>query len=490
MSVGMGQSLQLADYLEKLPGTTFRKLYQQPSSAFSIFRRMLPSLAKTFVMWMLYMSHPYKLEDLDARVKPEFKQSRDHALAVLRTLHMIQYSVPSKDRPQEIQLTTNFKRSMQLALEGGGSHNSFGVPSDLPPPPEVTIAFLDEHARQKFDAILHYIVHSVAPGLIEAGGPKSSVKELLLAGGMVRRQGGVTSITQTGFTFLLQEKNAQVWTLLLLWIEAMEHSPASGLEATEMLSFLFLLATLELGKPYDTGALTDQRRNMLPSLADFGLVYVPQHKPQQYFPTRLATDLTDTSRSISTRSLGAAWAAASAPASGSGSGSGAEEEEASRGKIIVETNFRLYAYTQNVLQIAVLSLFCRMSARFPDMVSGRLTRDSVRRAITFGITGDQIISYLAAHAHPEMHAFAAAQAKPVLPPTVVDQIRLWQLENERMKTHSGFLFLDFVDEKEYVDIASYADEIGVLVWRNDRRRMFFASKHEQIRDYLRLRKKA
>lgn len=25
-------------------------------------------------MWMLYMSHPYKLEDLEARVKPEFKQ--------------------------------------------------------------------------------------------------------------------------------------------------------------------------------------------------------------------------------------------------------------------------------------------------------------------------------------------------------------------------------------------------------------------------------
>jgi len=38
------QSYQLSDYLEKLPGTTFRKLYQQPSSAFAIFRRMLPPL--------------------------------------------------------------------------------------------------------------------------------------------------------------------------------------------------------------------------------------------------------------------------------------------------------------------------------------------------------------------------------------------------------------------------------------------------------------
>lgn len=38
------QSYQLSDYLEKLPGTTFRKLYQQPSTAFAIFRRMLPPL--------------------------------------------------------------------------------------------------------------------------------------------------------------------------------------------------------------------------------------------------------------------------------------------------------------------------------------------------------------------------------------------------------------------------------------------------------------
>jgi len=44
MSVSPAQSLQLAEYLEKLPGTTFRKLYQQPSTAFAIFRRMLTHL--------------------------------------------------------------------------------------------------------------------------------------------------------------------------------------------------------------------------------------------------------------------------------------------------------------------------------------------------------------------------------------------------------------------------------------------------------------
>lgn len=32
------------EYLEGLPGTTFFKLYQQPSTALAIFRRMLPDL--------------------------------------------------------------------------------------------------------------------------------------------------------------------------------------------------------------------------------------------------------------------------------------------------------------------------------------------------------------------------------------------------------------------------------------------------------------
>jgi transcription initiation factor TFIIH subunit 4 len=49
MSVSPAPSLQLAEYLEKLPGTTFRKLYQQPSTAFAIFRRMLPHLGSFII---------------------------------------------------------------------------------------------------------------------------------------------------------------------------------------------------------------------------------------------------------------------------------------------------------------------------------------------------------------------------------------------------------------------------------------------------------
>ncbi|EFQ34554.1 transcription factor tfb2 [Colletotrichum graminicola M1.001] len=483
MSVSSGQSLQLADYLEKLPGTTFRKLYLQPSTAFAIFRRMIPPLAKTIVMAILYMPKPMLLEDLDVWVKPESRRQKDQAISTLRSLHILQITVPSKERPQEMQLTTNFKNSLRLALEGGGTHNSFGVPSSLPAPPEITVPFLDRYARRKWEDILHYIVNTVNPGGADLGGPKSSVKNLLVAGQLVRRQGSAVGITQAGFTFLLQEANAQVWTLLLLWLEATDHAEdAAGMESTDMLSFLFLLASLELGRPYDTNALTEARRNMLPSLLDFGLIYIPSHKPQQYFPTRLATTLTSSSSALSYAHCRDSETFFQSYAS--------HLMIRVRPFRLSETNYRVYAYGQTPLQIAVLSLFCKLKLRFADMVSGRLTRNSIRNAVERGITADQIISYLAAHAHEQMHRMAAARSRPILPPTVIDQIRLWQLETERMTTTSGFLFRDFDSPREYDDIAGYAAEIGVLVWRNDKLGMFFASKHEQIRDYLKLRKKA
>lgn len=443
------------------------------------------------------MPAPLLLSELDVWVRAEGKMHRDRALSILRSLHIIQITPPGKDKPQEMQLTTNFKNSLRLALEGGGTHNSFGVPSTLPVDPRIDIAHLDNYARKKWEDILHYVVNSVpvhgeAGGGGSAGGPKSSVKDLLLVGHLVERRhdtrGGV-GITQAGFTFLLQEANAQVWTLLLQWLEAADRAKGKS-DSIDMLSFLFMLASLELGRAYNTDALTETRRNMLPALVDFGLIYIPREDTRQYFPTRLATTLTSSASALRSVSSGFSAATANNPGDASSLGTTPDTSAASKGSIFIETNYRLYAYTSSPLQIAVLALFTQLSMRFPGMVTGRLTRDSIRRAIGFGITADQIISYLASHAHEQMARAAAAAGRPVLPPTVVDQIRLWQLENERMRTSAGFLFKDFDSAEEYVALSGYAEEIGVLVWRNDRKRMFYASKFEQLRDYLKSRKKA
>jgi transcription initiation factor TFIIH subunit 4 len=238
------------------------------------------------------------------------------------------------------------------------------------------------------------------------------------------------------------------------------------MDAVEMLSFLFMLGSLTLGQDYSVHGLSDTQLQMLQDLHDFGIVYQPPQDLDRFYPTRLATTLT---------SSDSAGTLLDDPKSSISSQNGA-------GYIILETNHRLYAYTSSPLQIAVLQLFVKLTNRFPNLVSGKLTKDSVQRAIGYGITSDQIISYLSTHAHPQM-----LKNNPILPPTVVDQIRLWQIEGDRMKANHGFLLKQFQDKVEYQDCVRYAENLGVLVWQNDEKQMFFVTRVEQLSAFLKKR---
>jgi transcription initiation factor TFIIH subunit 4 len=228
-----------------------------------------------------------------------------------------------------------------------------------------------------------------------------------------------------------------------------------------------MLGSLELGQNYDSSDFSPTQKQLMADLYDLGIVYQRQPMSNRFYPTRLATTLT--SDFNSSRSVGSSFDTA-IQSSSAGEG------------FIIETNFRLYAYTSSPLQIAVLNLFTKLNTRFPNMVSGRLTRDSIRNAIAAGITSEQIIQYLSTHAHPQMR-----KNVPVLPPTVVDQIKLWQIEGERMKATDGFLFRDFASLAEYEALRTYAGELGVLVWKNDPKRLFFVSSMEkQVGGYLKI----
>jgi transcription initiation factor TFIIH subunit 4 len=157
------------------------------------------------------------------------RREKDKALSLLSRLHIVDIPAPSREDPQTVSLTKNFSSSLRLALTGGGEHQSFGVPSSDSTVEGVDTVFLDEYARDQWEGILHYVVNSVGEGRGHGGpGPTNTVKQLLEAGKLVskgRHSGG--GITTDGFSFLLQEVNAQVWTLLLLWIENAEQVGSS-----------------------------------------------------------------------------------------------------------------------------------------------------------------------------------------------------------------------------------------------------------------------
>ncbi|OOF91289.1 hypothetical protein ASPCADRAFT_211120 [Aspergillus carbonarius ITEM 5010] len=469
------------EYLESLPGTVFFKLYQQPSTALAIFRRMLPDLAKCFVMALLYLKDPLPAADLEVWVKSESLKERDNALSILGRLHILSNTVTA-DNVRAYMVTDPFATSLRNALTGADQTQSFGVLSHVPNGSEVSIAGLDEYARRQWEGVLGYMVGTGGLGTQREVTLSKGVKELLQAGHLVEIRDRRVEITQDGFAFVLQDVSAQVWHILILYVES---ATAIGMDSVEVLSFVFLLSSLELGKSYEKNHLSSKQLRMLTDLADFGIVYQESPDALRFYPTRLATTLTSDSSALSNPILGALSGPTGDPSSKAGTGF-----------IIIETNYRVYAYTSSPLQISLIALFTTLKYRFPNLITGKITRQSVRRAVEMGITADQIISYLSTHAHPQMRKHNVSRSTSnqagippsVLPPTVVDQIRLWQLERDRVKATSGFLFKDFVSISEYEAPCRYAEEIGVLAWKSDQKRMFFVTRHEQVAAFLRSRK--
>lgn len=374
-------------------------------------------------------------------------------------------------------VTNPFAASLRQALTGTEQTQSFGVLSQLGDESAVTVSDLDNYARRQWEGVLGYMVGNSGLGIQrDIVNLSKGVKQLLQAGHLVEIRDRRVEITQDGFAFVLQDVSTQVWHILILYVESSE---AIGMDSVEVLSFIFLLSSLELGKSYQKQNLTSNQIRTLTDLADFGIVYQEHPDASRFYPTRLATTLTSDSSALSNSIAGSLTSS-----------------ETGSGFIIMETNYRIYAYTSSPLQISLIALFSTLKYRFPNLITGKVTRQSIRRAVEMGITADQIISYLSTHAHPQMRKHNISKtANPqagvppsVLPPTVVDQIRLWQLERDRVKATPGFLFKDFVSLAEYEAPCRYAEEIGVLTWKSDRKRMFFVTRHEQVAAFLRSRK--
>lgn len=118
--------------------------------------------------------------------------------------------------------------------------------------------------------------------------------------------------------------------------------------------------------------------------------------------------------------------------------------------------------------------------RFPNLVVGIITRDSIRQALRSGITAEQIISFLRQHAHPECY-----KESPVLPATIADQIKLWADERDRFTFSEGVLYNQFHTQSDFEVLKNYAQDRGVLVWYKDNGRTMIVTKegHDEVKKF-------
>jgi hypothetical protein len=93
-------------------------------------------------------------------------------------------------------------------------------------------------------------------------------------------------------------------------------------------------------------------------------------------------------------------------------------------QIIIESNYRIYVYNSNDSNnflIKLLLQFSDLLYNLPNLFVGEITKISINKAIKSGISAKSIIGFV----EKNLHSICKN-----IPPTVVNQIRAWELQRE------------------------------------------------------------
>jgi len=88
-------------------------------------------------------------------------------------------------------------------------------------------------------------------------------------------------------------------------------------------------------------------------------------------------------------------------------------------KVIIESNFRLYAYKKKKIHIDIIQQFSETLYHLPNLFVGDLTVKSINKAFKNGISGDNILSFIRNNLH---------NVCKIIPSNVIEQIKIWELD--------------------------------------------------------------
>mmetsp|Transcript_5732 Transcript_5732/g.15313 ORF Transcript_5732/g.15313 Transcript_5732/m.15313 type:complete len:485 (-) Transcript_5732:374-1828(-) len=461
----------ITTFLRHLTTEQRATLYQSPWTCQAVFRS-LPSLAKNYVLRMLMIEEPVPQDVVDAWIADVRQFGSFHKQALRSLLSLDVYLRGSEAGRSTYRLHPTFQKHLQWSLSTGGQMLQELPLYVLESAP--TQDQLDSYAHEQWEALQMYILDSRYPGPdLPPDVPAQPVDfhSVLLSANLLVGSPDMRTITDTGFQFLMCDSHRQLWTFLGQYIrdaaaashaEKKESAGEAIADLPSLMSFLMQLGFMHVGRPYALDSLNSMEAIVAGHMMQLGLLFPFEAQGSTYFsPTRLASSLCGGS------SGGDAQSTANADIAG--------------GHIIVESNFKVNAWTTSRVQRSLLSLFCRQEAVLPNFWVGSLTHDSVNAALGTGIKAEEIIEYLKAHAHPHV-----AMRKPILPENVADQVRLWQAEAERLKPDPAFFYDSFESRELYDATVAFAAKYGLLLWSNSETCALAAKEagHERIREYI------
>ncbi|CAI4221128.1 unnamed protein product [Auanema sp. JU1783] len=419
------------EYVIGLPEDDINFLQKEPSSAFFLFR-LLPDVAQQLLVKLIWNSN---VVDALKHDNKEIGSNLD-LLKKLKLVRVVEGSCTVND---------NFRRAYLYAVMNGSKRCA-----------QIDSTEVEEQKRNKdivrksnerWECILRYLA---LPSEQNKASVSLTTRKLFNSANFTSGEGeGDMEITSAGFQFLLLSPIQQLWTYMS---EYLKLAQSEGKDLKELMIVLIkIILCVDKGdditkRAYELdNSWSKEQNELVMHMRELGLIFLRTRKNGIFFLTPLLWHLS--SRSDDDQA----------------------SQERKDGYIIVETNFRLYAYTNSSLDLAILSTFTEMTYRFNDMSVGILTRESVRRALQVGITANQIISFLRSNAHSK--CLNSSGPLNCLPITVADQIRLWEDERKRLVFTDATIYSVFDSEEEFVGVRDFAANQDVLLWADSTQKL-------------------
>ncbi len=389
-------------------------VYSHESTALLCLRSMSP-LQQTLVVRLLFSpSSPFE------RLSGTSLAAMEGAVAELVAWGLAERT------PESVLLLPQFAQSLRSGLAAAPSAQATRLL-------EVFVERAQGEAVKRWNAAIHTIGDPTGrlgdgksnPDLVLV---QTALEEGLLSSTKKKKvEASDCVLTREGFKFLLADTHEQLWTLLLGYLKMrMAKGKLPLAELALNVAFLCRLGMAETYRPLPSSAAP---KDVLSLCACLGVVHV---QGGNFSVTAHARHLSPPSA--------------------------ADEER--EGFIVLENNFRVYAYTQSLLHIRILSMFVRLEYRLPNLVVGTITRKSALKALLeYGVSAAQLLHYLRSNAHVRMRA-----RHPVVPDAITDQLRAWEAENRRITPQEGVLFEQFPSKEAFEFAVKLAQSKGVLLW--------------------------
>uniref|UniRef100_A0A6G3MEN7 General transcription factor IIH subunit 4 n=1 Tax=Henneguya salminicola TaxID=69463 RepID=A0A6G3MEN7_HENSL len=369
----------------------------------------------------------------------------------------------------ELIISEMFIKNLKISLLG--NDNSVKRPSSCDSSsaqPLKTMEFLDTYFKQRWEFLLSLIAEWGRNNIDESLS-KELLSILLLSGILILSNSNEISnydvnISSYGFKFLLLDRRGQILTLIfhtVVWLNLSKDIPIH-LSVT----FIASLSQYTVGQPIPIPSDHGENYSLLIKvLREIGLIYMRKSTTSIFYTTRIAESL------ISSRDL--------------------DEIDSTNdlASIIVESNFRIYAYNISPLQLSLIGLFSEILYLFPSMVVSKITRESAYQAFSFGISSEQILFFVD-HYSEHFKKLKNIKRKANIPFSVSDQLKLWEKQRNRLQWTEGVLYKGFNTVSDFEDVLDFTINNNCVVLYNKNKRFIVVTNegHPDIKRFWKDRK--